>query len=44
MTFGLSQRKLNKICKMCFDGIGDKYHYLFLCKETSCEPINNITY
>ena len=29
--------KENRICKLCYDGIGDEFHYLFLCKDYNVE-------
>ena len=25
----------NRFCKLCFDGIGDEFHYLFICEDSN---------
>ena len=31
----------DRICRLCFTGIGDEFHYLFLCKHETVELLRN---
>ena len=31
----------NRVCKLCFQGIGDEFHYLFLCKHEKIDLLRS---